>query len=472
MIETIPDVELTLDDIEELLPELAAYRATYHDLFRRREQIEHYATYLHGLLLDLPNKAIETMMLHLEGDDANAIRRMQHFVSDGKWDDQAILARHWQEVNRDLGDPKGVLIVDGSGFPKQGSDSVGVKRQWCGQLGKCANCQVGVFLAYASRHGYTLLDRRLYLPQEWVEDEAYAARRAQCDVPDEIVFQTKPQLALEMVQAVHATGSLPFRWVVGDEAFGRATTFLDEVARYADYFVEVPHTTQVWRERPHTAVPAWSGQGRKPTQAQLVAGEPAAEEVRDLATTLPAEQCSCQLLAEGSKGPRLAEFAILRVVAVREGLPGPDVWLVLRRDVVSGAIKYFLSNASLGTPQHTLVWLSGLRWPIERCFQDGKQELGLGDYQVRSWTGWHHHMTLCILAHFFLLRVQCRLRDQAPQLTLPQTILLLKAVFPQPQLDAARALEIVNYYQRRHQAAYLSHRRRRLTNLSAREVSL
>jgi len=127
---------------------------------------------------DLPNKSVETMMLNLNGDEPQASRNMQHFLSQGSWQDSAILQRHWQEVRQDLG--------DGSGFPKQGNESVGVKRQWCGQLGKKANCQVGVFLSYASQHGYTLLNRRLYLPQEWIEDKAFAERRAKCRIPQDI----------------------------------------------------------------------------------------------------------------------------------------------------------------------------------------------------------------------------------------------------------------------------------------------
>jgi SRSO17 transposase len=461
MIETAPVFELTTADVQDFVSELEGYRTRYHDLFRRREQREQYDQYLQGLLLDLPNKAVETMVLHMNGDDANAIRRQQHFISHGRWPDHEILERHWSEVAQDLGDPQGVLIIDESGFPKQGTESVGVKRQWCGQLGKRANCQVGVFAAYATSQGYTLLDRRLYLPREWVEDPTYTERRATCGVPDDVPFLTKPELALEMIAQIHRSGHLPFGWVVCDEGYGRSGPFLDQVASYAAYFAEVPADTHVWLERPATAVPAWTGKGRKPVQAQLLPGEPAAQEVRTLAATLPDEQWSRHTIKEGSKGLLEADFALLRVVAVRHGLPGPDVWLLLRRDVASGELKYFVSNAAAETPLATFVWLSGMRWPVERCFEDGKQELGLGDYQLRSWTGWHHHMTLCILAHFFLVRLQIRLKDRAPALTLPQTILLLKSVLPKPELDPQQALDIVNYYQRRQHAARLSHRKRR-----------
>jgi SRSO17 transposase len=472
IIETTPKFNLTVKDIQDLPIELAQYAAIYQDLFCRREQKEHYTTYLEGLMLDVPNKSVETMMLNLKGDDPNAIRSMQHFVSEGSWQDRAILQRHWQEVSHDLGDENGVLIGDDSGFPKQGEESVAVKRQWCGQLGKIANCQVGVFLGYASQHGRTLLDRRLYMPQEWIENEDYAQRRRKCGVPEGICFKTKPALLLEMVKAVAAAGTLPFCWLACDEAFGRDTAFLDQVGDYLWYLAEVDFDTRVWLERPQTAVPHWSGQGRKPTRQRLVAGAPQAQEVNVVAASLPADAWTRHTIKEGSKGTLAADFAALRVVTVRDGLPGSEVWLVLRRNPDDGEVKYYLSNAPTETELATFAWVSGMRWPIETCFEEGKQELGLGDYQVRSWTGWHHHMTLCILAHFFLVRLQIRLKDKAPKLTLPQAILLLKATLGQPQLDAAKAIEIVDYYQRRHHAAYLSHRKRRSSNTNDPQVSL
>jgi SRSO17 transposase len=465
IIETVLPNQLTTTDVQEMASELEAYQAIYKECFNRREQREKCHIYLDGLLQELPNKSIETMMLHNNGDDPNGIRAMQHFISQGAWDDEAVLARHAQEVDHDLGDAEGVLIVDGSDFPKQGEESVGVKRQWCGQLGKVANCQAGVFLGYASQHGYTLLDRRLYLPRAWLEEEAYRERRVKCGVPETVTFQTKQELALEMVKRAAAAGSLRYRWLTCDEFFGRDSNFLDVVAAHAWYLAEVPANTSVWLKRPRTEVPPWSGRGRKPTRVHLAEGEPEAQAVSLVAAQLPPKAWHRYTIKEGSKGPIVAEFAALRVINSRNHLPGHQVWLICRRDLLSDEHKFYLSNAPAETALPAFVRVSGLRWPIESCFEEGKQELGLGDYQVRSWLGWHHHMTLCILAYFFLVRIQRRLRDKAPKLTLPQAILLLKAVLPQPQFDLETTVEIVNYYQRRHEAAHLSHRKRRLAQL-------
>jgi len=410
-IDTAPALNLSPQEVEALIEELHAYHAIYSPLFRRQEQRQWSEQYMHGLLLELPRKSIEPMVLALEGAHRNTVRAMQQFLSEGAWEDDPILQRHWQEVDRDLGDDEGVLTLDGSDFPKQGTESVGVKRQYCGELGKRANCQAGVFLGYASQQGYTLLDRRLYLPQEWVEDEAYAERRKACRVPVDSVFTTKPMLGGAMIQAVQQAGTLRCRWVACDEAFGRDTTLLDHIARLGLwYYAEVPHDTQVWRERPATMLPAWSGRGRQPTREQVVAGAPKAQPVALLAATLPVRLWSRHTIKEGSKGPIVADFVAVRVVAVRAGLPGPEDWLILRRNVLTGELKTYLSNASADTPLPTLVRLSGMRWPIETCFEEGKQNLGMGDYEVRSWRGWHHHLTLCILAHFFLVRLQCRIK--------------------------------------------------------------
>ena len=416
LIETTPRMELSVHDIEHLVEELRAYHAIYSPLFRRREQREAAHTYLQGLLAPLPRKSIEPMVLAVDGVAPTAVRAIQAFISEGMWDDGRLVQQHWQEVERDLGADDGGLMVDGSDVPKQGVHSVGVKRQYCGELGTRANCQAGVFVGYVSAQGYTMLDRRLYVPAEWLTDDAYTERRRQCGLPPDLIFKTKPALAQEMLAAVVQSHALRCQWVVADEAFGGNPAFLDGVAELGLwYFTEVAHTTRVWAERPALHLPPWRGRGRRPQRARLVEGGPQAQTVLGMAAALPVEAWTRRTIKEGSQGPMVADFAALRVVAVRDALPGPDVWLVLRRHIETQELKTYLCNAPLDTPLETHVRMSGMRWPIETCFEDSKQLLGMGDYEVRGWTGWHHHMTLVILAHFFVVRMSLRFKKKPRQ---------------------------------------------------------
>jgi SRSO17 transposase len=357
-------------------------------------------------MLPIERKSIAPMALALGGGDVQA---MQQFIGQGQWQDDLLLRQHWRLVDETLGEADGVYIVDGSDVPKQGEPSVGVARQWCGHVGKVDNCQAGGVAAYASRKGDTLLDRRLYLPEEWF-DAAHRERWDTCGIPDATLLKTKQALALEMVQASVTEGGPRCRWLTCDEAFGRDGAFRDGIAALPRwYFAEVPHDTQVWLTRPATAVPTWRGRGRRPRKARLVPGEPAPQRVDQLAAAVPLDAWPPYLIKEGSKGPLVAEFAFQRGVAVRAGLPGPDVWLVFRRGVgETPALKGYLRNAPTHPPVAALVRVAGRRWPIETAFEESKGGLGLDHDEVRSWLGWHHHLTLCLLAHHFLVRARQR----------------------------------------------------------------
>jgi SRSO17 transposase len=410
--ETPPPLDLTPEDVEALADELIDYHAEFADLYYRIEQAHWSYKYLQGLMLPIERKAIQPMAMALEGGN---IQAMQQFIGQGRWEDKKLLRKHWQLVDDTLGEDDGVYIVDESGFPKKGEHSVGVARQWCGVLGKVENCQVGVFGAYASRRGYTLVDHRLFLPEEWF-DEDHQERWKKCGIPDGITYRTKPELALEMLQAVVAQGCLRFRWVTCDELYGRSPDFLDGVADLDRcYFAEVPHNTRVWKTRPKTAVPAWSGRGRRPTKERLLPGEAQPLRVDAIAADLKPEDWQPYLIKEGSKGPMVAEFAFLHGVAVRDELPGPDVWVVFRRSLGEDpGLKVYISNAPANTPVTELVRVAGLRWPIETAIKEGKDALGMDHFEVRSWLGWHHHMTECLLAHHFLVRCQKRLKGGLP----------------------------------------------------------
>jgi SRSO17 transposase len=411
-----PSGNLAQRDLKNLAAELSQYSAEYAPLFKRREQREWSQLYLRGQLSELERKSIEPMVLRERGEDINAVRAVQQFIGEGAWGDDRILERHQQLVGQDLGEADGVMIVDGSGFPKKGDHSVGVKRQYCGALGKLANCQQGVFVVYASRFGHTFVDRRLYLPKEWF-DEAHQAKRKKCGVPEKLKFKTEPQLGLEMITDLAEQDRVPFRWVACDEHYGMNPAFLDGVDQLGKwYFAEVPANTTVWVGSPRI-LPPGKGQpgnlktGRPRTAPRLARGEAAAQEVRLITANLSPQDWKRHTIKEGAKGPITADFAFVRAISKRRRRPGHEVWVVFRRSTSDPSeIKYYLSNAPDTTAKTELVRLAGSRWPVETAIEEAKSELGMDHYETRTWLGWHHHMTLTFLAHHFLVRLRLKLK--------------------------------------------------------------
>ncbi len=458
-----PFCNLVPRDIEQFVDALATFHVSFADTFRRPEQASAANVYLHGLLGSQSRKTTERIALTQQVN----VRDLQHFIGQSPWSTEPLIARHQHLVAETLSHPDGVVLIDESGVLKQGTASVGVAPQYCGAVGKVANSQVGVFLGYTSPKGHTLLDARLFVPQAWLA-ETHADRRQACGLPDSLTFQTKPELALLLLQDAVRRNSVPFRWVAVDALYGDAPAFLDSVAALGKwYMAEVACSTRVWVDAPAVEVPKWSGRGRKPTRLRLAVGQCAAQRVDGVMACLPARAWTRHTIKEGSKGPLICDFAAIRVAVVRDGLPGGVVWLVLRRNVDDPReVKFYLSNAPETTPLATLVRMSGVRWAIETCFAECKGEVGLDHYETRSWLGWHHHMVLVMLAHHFLVRVRVQVGVVAPALTVEQVRLLLLSVLPLPVFDAAAALRMVWYYQQRNYDAYVSHRRTRLRCLA------
>jgi SRSO17 transposase len=372
----------------------------------RRERMK---AYLRGLLLDAEStKTAESIALKVHGDPSQ-VRMTQVFLAQSPWPDEPVREELVSWVDQEIGSEQGTLIVDESGFPKWGKKSVGVARQYCGATGKIDNCQMGVFLAYASAAGHTLLDERLYLPEEWAGD---AKRREEAGVPEGVVFRTKPELALELIRCIGP--KVRHGWVTFDEGYGKDPGFLSGLEELGERYIgEVPKTCRVWLRRPKVIEPKPSRSGRRRSKARVAPGQAKPQTVEEIAAGLPASAWKRLQFREGTKGTQQAHFVRVRVVAERDDLPGPDLWLVIERSCdQTPYIKYYLSDAAPNCPLLDMVQAGHSRWPVEDCFLRGKQEVGLDDYEVRGWRGWHHHMTLAILALWFLVLQKRRLGEK------------------------------------------------------------
>ncbi len=400
-----PTLRWATREVQTSADELIAFHHLFHSVFQRREQRQWSALYLAGQLSNLERKTLEPIVTAFCGPDPNAMRGLQRFISQETWPPAELIRRLQEQVANWLGDPDGVVIVDGSGFPKQGQHSVGVARQYCGAVGKVTNCQEGVFAVYASRHGHAFLDERLYVHESWFGGDL-RPRWAECDLPEDLVFHTEPELALEMLQNLVTRGQVPFRWVASDAHFGEIPAFLDGVEALGKWYLsEVPSNTRVWEQTPTVEPPGRGVLGRPRTKPRVSRKAPHPRELRELAARLPNAAWSRHLVKEGSKGPLRADFAFLRVTTIRDGLPGPRAWAIFRRRGQEPEWKFYLSNAPASCPRSEFIRLSGLRWPVETALEEGKGEVGLDQYETRSWVSWHHQMAHGFLAHLFLVHL-------------------------------------------------------------------
>jgi len=405
---SIPKFTVEKEDVKDFVVELKGFHEQFRDCFSRTEPRENFYRYMVGQLSELERKSIEPIALNVE---AGNVRSMQRFISDVVWDEQGILNTYRGMVAEDMGNSHGVLIFDETGFPKKGDNSVGVARQYCGAVGKLENCQVAVFAAYASRHGYTLLDKRLYIPQQWFTEE-YTARREKCEVPEGLEFKTKAQLAVEMFQELRDQQVLPFKYVVADSVYGSNPDFIEAVESCigVPYFVSIPSDTLCWLQTPVTRKKEYKYKGQIRSKLTIDRKQKKPISVEALAKGINPFFWYRRKVSEGTKGPIEYEFTKRRAVLAKQGRPWKTVWLIIKRSIEdSPAYSYYISNAPLSTRLATFVWLSGIRWAIEQCFEETKTELGMDHYEVRKYTGWHHHVLTCMLAHFFLWHLKIRL---------------------------------------------------------------
>lgn len=348
---------------------LEALAARLSGRFGRAEPRREVLAYLRGLLSPLERKNGWQLA---EAAGQPSPDRVQSFLSRTRWDADAVRDDLRAYVIEHLSDADAVLVLDETGFLKKGDKSAGVQRQYSGTAGRIENCQIGVFLGYASRHGRVLLDRALYLPQAWAGD---ALRRSRAGVPQDVGFATKPQLGLAMLDRAFAAG-VPCAWVTGDSVYGCDHRIRRRIeARVCGYVLTVTSAQRL---------------GRIPVEERLA--------------EIPTAGWQRLSAGDGAKGPRLYDWAWLPHAGAA---PGWQKGLLVRRSLREPRhLTYYLTHAPAATPLARLVQVAGSRWTIEACFEAAKGEVGLDQYEVRSWRGWHRHITLAMLAHAYLAVLQ------------------------------------------------------------------
>jgi SRSO17 transposase len=400
--EVMPCMDLTEKDIEEMSDELVKFHQEFHSCFGRTQHYRLGLAYLSGLLSNSKAKSIEPMALEFLGQES--VRSHQRFMKTYRWDLGAMENRHLTMLSQSIACPNGMINTDSSEFLKKGKESVGVARQYCGEAGKTDNCQSGVFVGYSSRKGYGLLTSQLYMPKIWFSKE-YDERREFNLVPSDLEFQTKPQIALGLINKIADTGLFPAQWIGCDATFGSDINFLNSLPREMFYFAGIRSNTQVFLEKPEVGLPPYKGRGPRPKKKMVLPQQPEPQAASKIAQSENIKWLPV-VLTEGAKGPIIAEVVALRVYLSRDGLPEDDAcWLFIRRNQ-DGQKKYAISNAPEDIPFSELCEASTMRWPIEQCFEEGKSHLGMGDYEHRSWPAWHRHMMYVFLGLHFILRLR------------------------------------------------------------------
>lgn len=386
----------------ETVPKLLAeHLATFTPCLGRSEQKKHFTTLIQGRLSDLDRKSNEPVAIAFSG--VGSVRNVANFMSRDQWDELGMLEAYRKETGELLFHPEGMITGDGCDFPKKGKHSVGVQRQYCGRLGKTDSCQASVMVGYAGPNGYGLLDYELYMPKPWLDTD-HADLRKECNVPEELTFKTKNELLLEGIQKVANSENFKGKYVGVDSSFGSDKAFLDALPENLIYFADVHCNCEVFKSRPDMAVPEYSGRGKRPTKAVPSVASVSVKEM--------AEDDSISwndvVLGIGAKGPIITKDKCIPVVEVRDGGPGKDIWLYIRK-LEDGSLKYALCNESMDATLADIRKPALMRWAIEQCFNECKQHLGMDHYEVRTWQGWHRHILLTLIAHLFVVKMRQQL---------------------------------------------------------------
>ena len=411
-----------------------------------RDQSQNAFNYLKGLTTANLNKNMERMV---ENNPEADYQSIQQFISDSSWSARDVMDHVAQDVNTLIGDPDGTgLIIDESGDVKKGKSSGGVARQWIGNAGKIENGQVGVYASLVNGSNYSLVNARLYLPEEWTSDKK---RLDKAKVPEEErTFKTKETIALEMVLKARQQ-NLAYSWVGADAGYGKGLDFPLKLEAIGETFMVDVHKDQlIYLEEPQLEVPDYSGRGRKPEKPRPT---PKPIRVDDFASTQPEDAWRKISVREGAKGMIAYEYIFSRVWIYSEEHGAIRQWhLIIRRDLETKSdLKYTFSNAPADASKQWLAYMQAQRYWVERSFEEGKQNCGMADYQHRKWLSWHHHMALVMMALLFMMMEKIENRDETPLLTGRDITELLTFYLQKPptEEEVFRRIEIRHEKRRR-----------------------
>ena len=391
---------MTGTELLEIEDDLEEYLASYDELFGRAESREHFRCFARGQLGPLERKSLEPIA------DAEGVppRGLQQFFTQYRWDEDGARDVLQRKVGAKYGGEDGVFIVDETSDAKKGEWTAGVGPQYCGESGKIDNCIVTVHVAYARRGFHALLDGELFLPERWdpnPRDEALTAKRRRAEIPDEVVHEGKPAMALRQLRRVKANG-VPGRWVSADEAYGGKPWWRKAVAEEGyGYVVEVPKSVRGWAREPQVKARRYSGRGRRPKPRPTTAAL-TVEALSRSTAGLRFTPWEAFHVHDTQKGPEVWEVKAGRFWEQGANAPTTAQRLLVARNVRTGEVKYFLSNAPEETLRRTLVRVAFSRWHVERCFQDCKSELGLNHAELRNYRGLHRHLILTAINYYFL----------------------------------------------------------------------
>lgn len=428
----------------------------FHERYKKffvtktRSVVEQSLHYLSGLVQAV-RKNVERMTEVVPDTEYQAL---QHFTSHSPWDHRPVMDQVARDSDRLLGgSPDTGLIIDETGIPKKGEMSVGTARQWCGRLGKVDNCQVGVFASLVRGSSATLIDGRLYLPKEWTDDRK---RCKHAGVPDDVLFKTKSQLALDIAHHARSQG-IRHAWVGVDGGYGKEPQFLNTLDDEGELFVADVHKDQlIYLEDPAPYIPQRrTSRGRAPSRHKTDAPKII---VAAWAASQPEEAWRRITTRDSSKGRLEVDLLTQRVWVWLDKKQTVRQWrLVVRREVCArDTIKYSLSNAPAETPLERLAFMQGQRYFVERSFQDAKESVGMDHYQIRGWRAWHHHMAMVMMSMLFMLETRMEQKESCPLLSCPDIATLLAHFLPRRDVNPEEALRQMEVRHRQRQASIAS----------------